>query len=119
MDFVFTGFKQSENFRHFSFEGVAADHSRIQFVVGADLMLIRKYQITMQELPLLCLRLLERAPEAPKAMTFTEDDMRAYAVDRIAARESAAAKRKPARRPPSPNIGSAWRGPAIQQPPKA
>lgn len=112
MDFVFTGFKQSENFRHFAFEGIAADRSRTEFVVGADLMLIRKYQITMQELPLLCLRLLEGSPEGPKSVTFTEENMRVYATNRVAAREIAAAKRKPVRRPPSSNIGSAWRGPA-------
>ena len=63
MEFVFTGFRQSNNFRHFAFEGIAEDRTRTQFVVGADLMLIRKYQITMQELPLICLRLLEASPD--------------------------------------------------------
>jgi hypothetical protein len=113
VDFVFTGFRQQANFRQFSFEGVGADRSRTEFVVGADLMLIRKYQITMQELPLLCLRLLEGHPDGPRALTFTEEEMRQYATNRTAARELAAAKRKPVRRPPSPTIGSAWRGPAI------
>ena len=112
MDFVFTGFKQTQNFRQFAFEGIADDRSRTVFVVGADLMLIRKYQITMQELPLLCLRLLEAHPDGPHAITFTEEDMRSYATNRTAAKDLAASKRKPIRRPTSPAIGSAWRGPA-------
>lgn len=112
MDFVFTGFKQTQNFRQFAFEGIADDRSRTVFVVGADLMLIRKYQITMQELPLLCLRLLEDHPDGPNAITFTEEHMRSYATNRTAAKDLAASKRKPIRRPSSPTVGSAWRGPA-------
>ena len=112
MDFVFTGFKQVQNLRQFAFEGIADDHTRTAFVVDADLMLIRKYQITMQDLPLLCLRLLEAHPEGPHAITFTEEDMRSYATNRTAAKDLAASKRKPMRRPSSPAIGSAWRGPA-------
>ncbi len=112
MNFIFSGFKQINNVRRFSYEAVAEDSSRRQFVVGADLLLIRKYQITMQELPLLCLHLLETSPDGPQSRTFTEDDMRTHAGNRWAAREIAAAKRKPVRRPPSSNMGAAWRGPA-------
>jgi hypothetical protein len=112
MDFVFTGFKQNQNFRQYAFEGIAEDRSRTAFVVGADLMLIRKYQITMQELPLLCLRLLEGNPGGSHAVTFTEEDMRSYATNRTAAKDLAASRRKPVRRPASPTAGSAWRGPA-------
>jgi hypothetical protein len=63
-------------------------------------------------LPLLCLRLLEGHPEGPHSLTFTEDDMRSYATNRSAAKDLAASKRKPIRRPTSAAIGSAWRGPA-------
>ena len=112
MDFVFTGFKQIKNLRQFAFEGIAEDRSRTTFFVDADLMLIRKYQITVQELPLLCIRLLGAHSEGSHAITFTEEDMRSYATNRTAAKDLAASKRKPARRPASPAIGSAWRGPA-------
>lgn len=117
MEFIFTGFRQSNNFRHFAFEGVAEDRTRTQFVVGADLMLIRKYQITMQELPLICLRLLEGSPDGPKTTIFTEENMQAYAANRTLAREILAAKRKPVRRPPNTNLGSAWRGSVPPSPP--
>ena len=117
MEFVFTGFRQSNNFRHFAFEGVAEDRTRTQFVVGADLMLIRKYQITMQELPLICLRLLEASPDGPNTITFTEENMQTYATNRTLAREVLAAKRKPVRRPPTANLGSAWRGSLPSSPP--
>lgn len=118
MDFVFTGFKQDSNFRHLAFDGVGEDRKRTHFVVGADLVLIRKYQITIQELPLLCLRLLEGHPDGPKSVTFTEENMRAHAADRIAARETAAARRKPVRNTPSPNVGAAWRGSLPATPPQ-
>ena len=117
MEFVFTGFRQNNNFRHFAFEGIAEDRTRTQFVVGADLMLIRKYQITMQELPLICLRLLEASPDGPNTITFTEENMQAYATNRTLAREVLAAKRKPVRRPPTANLGSAWRGSLPPSPP--
>src|SRR5205814_65359 len=99
-------------FRVFAFVGIAADRVRSGFTVRADLALIRRYGIRLQDLPLMCRGVLERRDEteAKRALTFTEDQMRVYAKDCALAREAAAQKRKPPRRPPSENVGAAWRG---------
>ena len=113
MDFVFTGFRQNNNVRQYAFDGIAADRTRTKFIVGADLALIRKYAIAMQELPLLCLRLLERRNESDQTRTLmsTEEDMRGYASDITAAKNAAALKKKAPRRPASSRAGEAWRAP--------
>jgi len=113
MQFTLTGFAQESGFRVFTFERIAEDHSRTKCTVKADLALVRKFMIPIQELPLLCRSVLERlhnGAEVP-ALTFTEEDMSRYATDRSASRVAAAARRKPPRRPPSANQGNAWRVP--------
>ena len=100
----------------FAFERVAEDRTRADCAVSADLSLIRKYGILMQELPLLCKHLLERRDMDAAmdntclgpAMTLTEEEMRIHAAGRA---ERLAAVRKPPRRPPSKNLGGAWRAP--------
>ena len=100
MNYLFTGFSQDEGVRRFRFESVAADRTRTGFVVGADLSLSRKHGISMQELPLLCCRLLETAGDtAERSLTFTEADMRKYSDARTAAREAAAKSRSHNRGP--------------------
>lgn len=108
MTFVFTGFEQKENYRQFSFEGVGDDRSRVAFIVLADLALLRKYQIAIQDAPLLCRRLLEDADitSVVRSFTFTEDKMRKYATDRASAKEAAALKAKRHRPFPRPNADS-------------
>jgi len=108
MQFVLTGFTHDMGFRVFTFEGVQ-DRIRTLFTVKADLALIRVHGSRMQELPLLCRALLDRGePNTARAFVFTEDDMRVCAQERAA---DAAQRRKPPRRPPVENLGSAWRGP--------
>jgi hypothetical protein len=65
----------------------------------------------MQELPLLCRRLLEQRSELDEAhvLTFTEMDMSAYAKESIAARIATSVRKKSPQRP-SENVGIAWRG---------
>jgi hypothetical protein len=96
VNFVFTGFVQKENFRQFSFEGVGEDRSRVAYIVLADLALLRKYQIAIQDAPLLCRRLLDDvgASSLARSFTFTEEKMRKYATDRASAKEAAALKAK-------------------------
>lgn len=115
MQFILTGFTQDMGFRVFAFERTSEDRVRTRYTVRADLALIRRYGIRVQELPLLCRSLLERrdSGDQPRALTFTEDEMSLHAKDCAMAREAAAQKRKPPRRPPSENVGNAWRG---QQP---
>ena len=112
MQFILTGFTQVLAFRVFAFERMGLDRIRTKFAVKADLGLVRRYGIQVQELPLLCRNLLERNDSGAdtNTLTFTEDDMSLHAKDRAAARASAALKRKPPRRTPSENVGAAWRG---------
>jgi len=74
MDFVLTGFRQEANIRRFAFQRVAGDHSRTEFTVSADMSLLVKHKIPLQELPLLCRALLEDQQQTgpAKAVTFTE-----------------------------------------------
>jgi len=95
MQFILMGFNQETDFRTFAFQGIAADRTRTEFTVRADLVLSRKYGIRVQELPLLCRRLLERDDrgEERHTLTFTEEDMRLHA-DTQTAQVKASPKRK-------------------------
>ncbi len=112
LQFVLTGFSQDLAFRVFAFERMGLDRVRTKYVVKADLALVRRYGIQVQELPLLCRNLLDRCDDGEQThtFTFTEDEMCLHAKDRATAREIAAQKRKPPRRPASENVGAAWRG---------
>lgn len=112
MQFMLTGFTQDLAFRVFAFERMGSDRVRTKVAVKADLALVRRYGIQVQELPLLCRSLLERNDTGgePHNLTFTEDDMSLHAKDRASAKEAAASRRKPPRRTPSENVGAAWRG---------
>lgn len=111
MEFVLTGYGQDNNIRRYLFEGVAADRTRKQFAVHADLTLIHKYDIPLQELPLLCRHLLEgyALSRQSQTLTFTEKDMLGYVSHRAAAQEAAEQKRRAHRKPPSSRVGLAWR----------
>jgi hypothetical protein len=109
MQFTLTGFTQDAGCRVFAYEGVGEDRVRIKFTVRADLALSRKYSIRLQELPLMCLGILERSSETDEAsgaepvviqrtLTFTEEAMIRYADEIIAARDAAALKRSSTRR---------------------
>jgi hypothetical protein len=113
MKFTLIGFTQDFGYRVFAFEGMGNDQIRTGFTVKADVALIRRYGIPLQELPLMCRGLLERRNEdqEKRMLTFTEDEICLYARQREAARDAALKKRKPPRRPPSENVGAAWRGP--------
>jgi hypothetical protein len=103
MHFVLTGFSHNTGLRVFAFEGIAADFTRTSFSVSADVELSRRHGIRVQELPLICLRILEQhdTGEQERNLTFAEEDMRAYR-DKCAAERDAAVRRK---RPPRPFPG--------------
>jgi hypothetical protein len=114
MQFVLTGFTHDVGFRVFAFERIGDDRIRTTCVVRADLALARSYGIQLQELPLLCRGLLERSEEAAKhSLNFTEQEMRACAAERAAARSEALKKRRPPHKPTGENIGIAWRAPHV------
>jgi hypothetical protein len=116
MPYILTGFKQDLGFRVFAFAHVELAAQRTEHTVRADLSLSRKYGIPMQELPLLCRELLERRGDTTGAgeVTFTEDDMSACARTRTAAKELAASRKRPPRRPSGENLGAAWRSPQVR-----
>lgn len=108
MTFTLSGFKEGNGFRQFVFQCAASDRTKTTVVVAADVNLARKHEIRLQELPLICLRLLESLDQDRLAgpVTLTEDHMTAIQTEA----HSAAEKRshKPPRRP-SPAVGQAWR----------
>jgi len=118
MQYILTGFTQDLGFRVFAFERIGEDRLRTRFTVRADLALIRRYGIRLQDLPLMCRGLLDRSNEGgsnesddKRTFIFTEDEMSLYERTSLAAREAAAQKKRPPRRPTSENIGAAWRAP--------
>ena len=104
MQFSLIGFRQDTGFRVFTFEGTAADHTRTAYTVRADLALTRKHGIRVQELPLLCRGLLERAGEGEQkyTATFTEEEMRLHA----AVRNLAVLKKKSSHKPLTHQAGN-------------
>ena len=61
--FVFTGFTHDLGFRVFAYERIGAEQVRTKFTVRAELALIRRFAIRLQELPLMCLGILEQLTE--------------------------------------------------------
>jgi hypothetical protein len=106
------GFTHDEGFRVFSFDRRGDDNTRTSCDVRVDLALTRTYGIRVQELPLLCRSLLDKHVEAGgvQSLTFAESDMRACADARDAARELAAKKHRPWRRPAAESISTSNRG---------
>jgi hypothetical protein len=95
-----TGFIEKAGNRVFSFERVSADRSREHVTVSTDLALSRQYGIRLQELPLLCIALLEQASADSGVLEFalSEDVMRAHAGEN-SARQAALKARKYQPRP--------------------
>lgn len=112
MQYILTGFTHDMGFRVFAFEGIGEDRARTEYKVRADLALLHRYGIRVQELPLLCRGLLERRNEGESqdVFTYTETDMRLNAEQSA---ERAEAHKKAPRRPASENTGAAWRSPAV------
>ena len=110
MEYVLTGFEQNQNIRLYAFDGIDGVRTRTRFTVSVDISLIRKYAISLQELPLLCRHLLEgQAAASPdRKFTYSEADMVGF-TNRRAAAQQAAEERKVHRKPPSSRVGEAWR----------
>ena len=93
--FILKGFSQIMEFRVFEFEGISASSARASFTVRTDLALARKHGIRLQELPLLCRKVLDQYcdEQAQRVFTFTETEMCSH-TDNLAALEEAAKHRK-------------------------
>jgi hypothetical protein len=113
MIFVLTGVAHEHNARRFTFELAGRGVARVKIVVVADMGLVRKYEIPLQELPLLCLRLLEgrtAGAEDDDTVIFAEHDMIEYANRRAEAKTAIERSRLAHRTPKSNLSGQAWRG---------
>lgn len=124
MRFTFTGFRQEGGSRVFSYEALGEDRVRTRFTVGVDLELSRRHGIRLQELPLLCVSVLERRTGDERDLVLTDEAMARSVVDAAAAHEAEVArtapqKRKPKKDPdgydpyestamPPPKYGSGW-----------
>ncbi|MEO5924997.1 MAG: hypothetical protein ABIR70_14345 [Bryobacteraceae bacterium] len=96
MEYVLTNFQQQLNIRRFFFKGTNAAKERLEYIVGVDLSLARKYSIPVQELPLLCVRYLETRTDElqPRGVTFTDRQLADFAAQRDADKKSSDAKRR-------------------------
>ena len=110
MPFILTGFTQDIGFRVFAFARGGADRSSAVYTVRADLALSRRYEITLQELPLLCRNLLEGREDIEQtcALTFGEEEMSLYATKCAIAPQALAQKRKSRRQLLGGHLGAAW-----------
>jgi hypothetical protein len=98
MRFVLAGFRQNENIRHYSFQGIGDDRrTRTEFSVGVDLSLLHKHGIPLQEAPLLCSLLLTSrvGQEQLRSLMFSEDDMLAHVERRAREQAETQTDRKP------------------------
>jgi hypothetical protein len=114
VEFIFKGFRDTNATRCFAFECVGSDRSRTNVTINADMIAAKKYNILLQDLPLLCRGMLQANQDTvlPASMTFSEHQM----SEVQAALLQKAADRKPPRRGRvSPLTGQAWRtGPMPQ-----
>jgi hypothetical protein len=97
MKLLYMGFAhKTTGIRHYSFQGQIPDGTRKGFFVSTDVALLTKHHIQIQEVPMMCLRLLESAAEAqPQLALFilTEADMLAHISAKAAVKEQATSKR--------------------------
>jgi hypothetical protein len=76
MHFALVGHSEADGFRHYVFERVSQKGERTAFTVSANLLLIRRFGIRIQELPLMCRALLESAPETIDSCGFSLSEER-------------------------------------------
>jgi len=81
LEFILTGFRQSLSVRHYLFQVIAADRTRRDVSVDADLDMMRRHGISIQEMPLLCRRLLEASEETRRAEVLEAGDNAAATDD--------------------------------------
>jgi hypothetical protein len=126
MQFLYMGFSQQANIRHFRFQGVLPRERptkvarSCEFSLSADMALLARYRIPIQDGPTLCLQILTSALTGAeeKAIEFaayavTLDDLCAFASARNAIAEAKIARRKP-RAPFKPAPSSQLKWPAMK-----
>jgi hypothetical protein len=107
MQFLYMGFSQQAGLRCFRFQGVlpterpANVSSNIELEMSADMALLAQHRVRVQDGPALCLQILSviLAGAADTAIPFeayriTEEDVRAFVIERDAIDLANQAKRK-------------------------
>lgn len=79
--YLLVSFEQRTNIRQYSFSGRNEEGEKHEFFVDVDLNLTRRHGVPMQEIPLLCCRLLEEKAVAQqdRELTLTEAHMEVFA----------------------------------------
>ncbi len=111
MQFLYMGFTQQANIRCFRFQGVLPRERPtklakiFEFAMNADMALLTRYKIPVQDGPALCLEILTAAlaRTSEEAIPFaaysvTSQDLSAFASAKSAIADAKMARRKP--RPP-------------------
>lgn len=108
--FLLTGFRSEQSLRIYTFQRVEADRTRTAFTVSADLTLTAKYNIRLQDLPLLCRSVLDGSNEAepPRNSLLSEQDMMIFRDRKADAQRAAVEKRKVPRKAPANPNRPAW-----------
>jgi hypothetical protein len=101
----YVGFGHAGSVRQYYFRRISRGEQPKEFVVNADLSLLAKHRVAIQEGPALCLHLLlERgdvsgAPAAPTPRSLTESDMLDHLARRPAPRHRADSSRRSFKQP--------------------
>ena len=106
MEFHLVRIDEVDGVRQFAFDRIHSGASRTEVIVRADVTMARKYDIRLQELPLLCRLFLDGLPESELSSPVTLSEHHMMAI-RASARM--AAEKKDHKRPRnSPAAEQAW-----------
>lgn len=96
--YVLLGSQTRANVREYTFQGTTSSQRHVTFIVHVDLKAALKHRIPVQEIPLLCRRLLEEKPVADQEseVSFTEERMADYARDQATKRNTTPSNRRAA-----------------------
>jgi hypothetical protein len=109
MQFRLIGFSQVAAVRVFSFRAVGDDKTESIVKISADVNRARTLGISIQQLPLLCARMLSRREGEPASFAaLSVDQMREYAGE-IAASTQTALEKKAARSRQAVVAAASWR----------
>jgi hypothetical protein len=88
MEYLLENYLQTAGVRVFVFDGISPDRSHSRFTVSVDIALLRRYTISLQELPLICRQFLQKRiiSGGSRTLTFAATDMADLAAERAQAR---------------------------------
>lgn len=122
MQFLYLGFSQQKNIRSYRFQSIIRPkrpsriETKLEFLLTADMALLARYHVPVQDGPTLCLKILAAASSTADAdviqfsmRAITAEDVSAFASAREALKTAKLVRRKP-RRPfkPSPSSQLKW-----------